>query len=112
MAHTAGTSGTSDASGRGGTDGGGTKERTHRAGAFDMRNFIAALIGLYGIVLTIYGIIGSSAKQLKKSDDVNINLWAGIGMIVVAAVFLIWARLRPVVVPDTVDTEAESPSGH
>ncbi len=77
--------------------------RAHKAGAFDMRNFIAALIGLYGVVLTIYGIIGSSAVQLKKAGNVNINLYAGIGMIVVAAVFLTWARLRPVVVPDNPD---------
>ena len=88
-----------------------TGGRTHRAGAFDMRNFIAALIGIYGIVLTIYGIVGSSDAQLKKAGDVNINLWAGIGMLVVAAVFAVWARLRPVVVPDHVDTET-GPPGH
>jgi hypothetical protein len=72
---------------------------TRKAGAFDMRNFIAALIGLYGVVLVIYGIIGSSAVQLKKTGGININLWAGIGMVVVAAIFLTWARLKPVVVP-------------
>ena len=33
---------------------------------------------------------------------------AGIGMVVVAAVFMIWARLRPVVVPDEPD-DAGSP---
>lgn len=86
----------------------GTK-RTRKAGAFDMRNFIAGLIGIYGIVLVIYGIIGSSEEQLKKSDHVNINLWAGIGMVLVAAFFVTWARLRPVVVPvdpEGVDHEA------
>jgi drug/metabolite transporter (DMT)-like permease len=82
----------------------GTRGRVHRAGAFDIRNFIGALIGLYGVVLVIYGIVGSSAAQLKKSDQVNINLWAGIGMVVVAAFFATWARLRPVVVPE--DPEA------
>jgi hypothetical protein len=93
------TSGTRDTSGSSGG-------RARKAGAFDMRNFIAALIGIYGIVLTIYGIIGSSDTQLAKSDGVNINLWAGLGMIVVAALFAIWARLKPVVVPADVDTEA------
>jgi hypothetical protein len=80
--------------------------KPRKAGAFDMRNFIAALIGIYGIVLTIYGIIGSSDTQLAKSDGVNINLWAGLGMIVVAAGFAIWARLKPVVVPADIDSEA------
>jgi hypothetical protein len=65
-----------------------------------MRNFIAALIGLYGIVLVVYGIIGSSDTQLAKAGNININLWAGIGMVLVAAAFLLWARMRPVIVPD------------
>jgi drug/metabolite transporter (DMT)-like permease len=86
-------------------------EGVHKAGAFDMRNFIAALIGIYGVVLVVYGIIGSSAAQLKKADNVNINLWAGIGMVVVAAVFFTWARLRPVVVPDHVGDDQERPPG-
>jgi drug/metabolite transporter (DMT)-like permease len=89
----------------------GTRGRVHRAGAFDIRNFIGALIGLYGVVLVIYGIVGSSAAQLKKSDQVNINLWAGIGMIIVAAVFLTWARLRPVVVPDHIEDQ-DGPPAH
>src|SRR4051794_34005575 len=89
----------------GGTTGG--TGQAHRAGAFDIRNFIAGLIGIYGVVLVIYGIIGSSATQLKKSDDININLLAGIGMVLTAAFFIIWARLRPVVVPDHHD-EAET----
>ena len=83
---------------------------THRAGAFDIRNFIAALIGIYGVVLVIYGIIGSSAVQLKKSDDVNINLFAGIGMVLTSAFFITWARLRPVVVPEHTDEESRPPA--
>ena len=40
----------------------------------------------------------------------NINLYAGIGMMVVSAFFVTWARLRPVVVPvrsDTSDGQAD-----
>jgi hypothetical protein len=77
-----------------------TSEAPHRAGAFDIRMFIATLIGIYGIVLVIYGLVGPSEADLKKADDLNINLWAGIGMVVVAAGFLIWARLRPVVITE------------
>jgi hypothetical protein len=76
----------------------------HKAGAFDIRVFIASLIGIYGVVLLIAGIIGPSEEALKKTGGVNINLYAGLGMAVVAALFLLWARLRPVVVP------AETPS--
>jgi hypothetical protein len=86
--------------------------KTRRAGAFDMRNFIAALLGIYGIVLVIYGIIVSSATQLKKADNVNINLWAGIGMVVVSAFFITWARLRPIIVPEHVEPSDDTPRGH
>ena len=82
----------------------------HRAGAFDIRTFIGALIGIYGVVLTIVGAVGPSASQMAKSDDVNINLWAGIVMIVVAIGFIAWARLRPVVVPDHVPDDSDTPS--
>jgi hypothetical protein len=74
-------------------------DTAHKAGAFDIRVFIASLIGIYGVVLVLAGFFVSDA-QLAKADGLNINLTAGIGMVVVAAVFLLWARLRPVVVPD------------
>ena len=72
---------------------------TRKAGAFDIRVFIGSLIGLYGVVLVLVGLFGMSDEQLAKSDNLNINLWAGIGMVVVAATFFGWARLRPVIVP-------------
>ena len=66
------------------------------AGAFDIRNVIGGLIGVYGVILTIMGIFGDT--QSSKTGGVNANLWAGLAMIVVGLVFLVWARLRPVVV--------------
>jgi len=72
----------------------------HAAGAFDIRTFIALLIGIYGVVLTVVGIVGTNDAELAKSDGINVNLWTGIALIVAAAVFQAWAKLRPVVVPD------------
>lgn len=69
-----------------------------KAGAFDIRSLIGALLGFYGIVLFIVGLVGNSAKQRAKTGDVNANLWAGIVLVVVAVVFLLWSRLRPVVI--------------
>ena len=83
---------------------GGTKKVS---AAFDMRTFIAALIGLYGVVLVVVGIIGPSDQELKDAGGVNINLYAGIGMMVVSAFFVTWARLRPVVVPVRSETSDE-----
>jgi hypothetical protein len=69
-----------------------------KAGAFDIRVVIAALIAIYGVVLTILGII-ADPKEVDKAAGININLWGGLGMLVFAAVFIGWARLRPIAVP-------------
>ena len=69
-----------------------------KAGAFDIRVVIALLIAIYGVVLTILGIIAKQS-EVDKADGININLWGGLAMLVFAAVFIIWARLRPIVVP-------------
>lgn len=70
------------------------------AGAFDVRNVIAALIGFYGVVLVIVGLVDDGGDALEKTGGVNANLWAGIVMVVVAAGFALWSRLRPIVVED------------
>ncbi len=83
----------------------------HTAGALDIRNIIGGLLGLYGVILVLMGLFGD--KELEKTGDVNANLWAGLAMLLGAAVFLVWARLRPIVVPEHVETpEAERPPGH
>ena len=83
-----------------------TTEAPHRAGAFDIRTFIALLIGVYGLVLVVAGLVGTSETELDRADGLNINLIAGIGMVVVAVAFLAWARMRPVVVPEHVEGDA------
>lgn len=63
---------------------------------FDLRYVIAALLAIYGVILTVYGTVMGSPQQLEKSGGVPINLWAGIGMLVVAAGFTVWGTLKPV----------------
>lgn len=85
--------------------------RVRKAGAFDIRVFIASLIGIYGVVLVLVGLFGTGDSQMAKADGLNINLFAGLGMVVVSAVFLLWARLRPVIVPAEADATQEPSSG-
>jgi prolipoprotein diacylglyceryltransferase len=66
---------------------------------FDLRAIIAMLFGVYGIILTIMGTFFVDEAQLVKEAGININLWVGIVMLVVAALFLLWARLRPLAPP-------------
>ena len=80
----------------------------HTAGAFDIRNFIGALLGLYGVILTLMGIFGD--KAYDKTGGVNANLYAGIALLVVAAAFGAWARLKPIIVPAHVEPVADDPT--
>jgi len=79
---------------------GSSQGAAHQAGAFDIRTFIALLIGIYGVVLVVMGLFGTSDEALARADGLNVNLWAGLGMVVVAVTFQVWAKMRPVVVPD------------
>jgi hypothetical protein len=69
------------------------------AGAFDVRNVIAALIGFYGVVLVVVGLVDNGDEALEKTDGFNANLWVGLAMIVFGLAFALWSRLRPIVVP-------------
>ena len=84
----------------------------HRAGLFDIRIIIGALMGIYGVILTIMGLVGSHASKTKAAGT-NINLWAGVVMVLAAIFFIGWARLRPIIVPDHVETEDDDrPPAH
>ncbi|MGA8988565.1 hypothetical protein [Aeromicrobium sp.] len=79
-------------------------------GLFDIRFMIGGLIGIYGVILTLLGVFNATTAELDKGDGLNINLWAGLGMLAVGISFGAWARLKPLVVPDDVQ-EAEDKSG-
>jgi hypothetical protein len=78
------------------------------AGAFDIRNIIGLLLGIYGVVLLLAGFFLDPAKD--KTGGVNANLWTGLGLAVAAAVFLTWARVRPIVVPEHVEPAEPDPT--
>ncbi len=77
------------------------------AGAFDIRNFIGALLGLYGLILVFMGLFGD--QELAKTGGVNANLYAGLGLVVVSIAFLAWARLKPILVPEEVEEPDDDP---
>jgi peptidoglycan/LPS O-acetylase OafA/YrhL len=91
--------------------GSGEAERPHKAGAFDVRNVIAALIGFYGVVLLLVALFGED--ETDKTGGVDANLWAGLAMLAFAIAFALWSRLRPVVVDPGADVAGdERPRGH
>src|SRR3954451_21407643 len=72
-----------------------TSRRAARAAnLFDLRRIIGGLFTAWGILLIILGLTDSEAEA-NKAAGININLWAGIGMLVVGAIFVVWAFTRP-----------------
>jgi hypothetical protein len=90
-----------------------TNSTGRTAGLFDIRVIIGSLLTLYGLILTVLGLIGASDADLNRTGGVNINLWAGLGMLVVGIGFVVWARVRPIVVaaPASNETTPEPPAG-
>ena len=78
------------------------------AGAFDIRNIIGLLLGIYGVLLLLAGFFMDPAKD--KTGGINANLWTGLALAVASAVFLGWARLRPIVVPEHVEPAETDPT--
>ena len=65
------------------------------------------------------GIFGDRAYA--KTGGINANLWAGLVLLVMTAIFIPWARLRPILVPEHVEPPDDGatrpapkrrPSGH
>ena len=104
MSHAAGAADTA------GTGGQGRKEgRERKAGLFDIRTFIGALLGFDGVVILLMGLFGDHSTSSEAAPPININLWAGIGLIVAAIVFETWKRLRPVKVVEPPPGSDEAP---
>jgi hypothetical protein len=81
---------------------------------FDIRNIIGVLLGIYGVLLTIAGLapglVASHDDGAATGNKVDLyvgndaNWWVGVALLALAAVFIAWAGLRPVVV----DVDSES----
>jgi hypothetical protein len=88
---------------------GATEEEEARAARaanrFDVRRLIGGLFVLYGVILTVLGIAGSSHVK-HKAAGINVDLWAGLGMLVFGALMITWALTRPTV-PEPPETRGE-----
>ena len=80
----------------------------HAAGVFDIRNIIGALLGLYGVILTLAGLLGE--HEPEKTGGVNAHLWTGLALVAVSLAFIAWARLKPIVVPEDVEKPDDDPT--
>ena len=71
-----------------------TTSTRRAANLFDLRRIIGGVFVLYGVVLTILGLFDSQ-EEIDKAAGVNINLYAGLGMLVFGVLMFTWALTRP-----------------
>jgi hypothetical protein len=82
-----------------------------RVSLFDLRWILATLFLIYGIVVTLMGLLSTHRTVTASGQDININvnLWTGIPMLVLGILFALWAGLRPVVPPQPADPSSVGP---
>jgi hypothetical protein len=75
----------------------------------DLRRIIGGLLLLYGVILTIVGIVASDEQKTKAAGE-NVNLWTGLGLLVFGGLFIAWSLLSPFEELDQFDDEASEPA--
>ena len=85
------------------------ERRSAAARLFDVRRVIGGLFIVYGVIVTLIGLFDSD-PELEKAQGVRINLWTGLGMLALGALFLVWQWVRPAEAPRPADgDEAPGP---
>jgi len=64
------------------------------ANLLDIRRIIGGVLAVYGVLILAAGIFGSDADK-HQAAGVNVNLYAGIAILVGGILFLVWAFATP-----------------
>ena len=75
------------------------------ANRFDIRRIIGGLFIVYSLILIALGLFGSHHVK-NKAAGINVDLWAGLGMLIFGALMIFWALSRPTA-PEPPDTRGE-----
>ena len=51
----------------------------------DIRAVITGALGLIGLYLVVCSVLFNSADEMDKTGGINANLWAGLGLLAIAA---------------------------
>lgn len=58
---------------------------------FDLRIPIGLMFGIYGVLLSIYGLVGEK-ETFKRSLDINIDLIWGVALLIFGGLMLLMAK--------------------
>ena len=61
----------------------------------DIRAVITGALGLIGLYLVVCSVLFNSADEMDKTGGINANLWAGLGLLAIAAGMGLWWWIKP-----------------
>jgi hypothetical protein len=61
---------------------------------FDLRMFIGSLFVVFGVIVTIDGLLAGQ-EEIRKAVGVNLSLWMGLIMLALGLFFVAWTLLSP-----------------
>jgi len=87
------------------------ERRSAAARLFDVRRVIGGLFVVYGVLVTGVGLFDGGA-EIDKAQGVRINLWAGLSMLALGLLFLLWQWWRPAEAPEPPPSSSALDRGH
>ena len=78
----------------------------------DIRLPVGAIFAIYGVLLIVYGFASGDIEARHMINGLNVNVWAGSGMLVFGLFMLFLARRSPTGPRSTADGPAEPRRGH
>jgi hypothetical protein len=83
-----------------------TEAESSAARLFDVRRVIGALFTLYGVLVLGAGLLdGDDAAD--KAAGIDINIWTGLGMLLLGVLMLVWMKVSPPRIGATEDDEED-----
>jgi hypothetical protein len=71
-----------------------TEAESSAARLFDVRRVIGALFTLYGVLVLGAGLLDGDDAS-KKASGIDINIWTGLGMLLLGILMLVWMKVSP-----------------
>jgi hypothetical protein len=78
---------------------------------FDVRRVIGGLFTLYGVLVLGAGIVDGKGAS-DKASGIDINIWTGLGMLLLGLGMLVWMWLSPTAVAEQQPDSDRRSGGH
>ncbi|MCD6310791.1 MAG: hypothetical protein J7M18_08740 [Candidatus Eremiobacteraeota bacterium] len=68
------------------------EDSAQKKGFMDIRYFLGMILGIYGIILVIYGLLRPELATYIKGINFNLNLWWGLVFLVLGIIFFVFSK--------------------